>query len=102
MPNRATMTRPFFRRAESWPSKEDSRVRSSRRKRSALGDKMVECGMPESLASHLAEQLNDKQNDRASFAFRGSGSAAAFTEEFCAEIGGYDFERTRCFFFNFG
>jgi hypothetical protein len=57
--------------------------------------------MPESLASHLAEQLNDKQNDRASFAFRGSGSATAFAEEFCAEIDGYDFERPRCFF-NFG
>jgi len=60
---------------------------------------MVECGMPESLASHLAEQLNDKQNDRASFAFRGSGSATAFAEEFCAEIDGYDFERPRGFFF---
>lgn len=79
-------------------NKEQSTNRNDRRKKSAQAVKMIECGVPETVADFFADNLQPRKEDRSSFSFNSAGSIKGVDDEYLGFENGHVLTKPYCFF----
>jgi len=79
-------------------NKEQSTNRNDRRKKNAQAVKMIECGVPETVADFFADNLQPRKEDRSSFSFNSAGSIKGVDDEYQGFENGHVLTKPYCFF----